>query len=157
MSNNICCRFRGSMLVVLVGAVCAAGAWPLHAVCAEAALEQRPAESIVVSRSELFDRLYGGWVGMLIGGLEGLPHEFKYNDTPRETLPPGVHLPPPSSRPLVLALGTTVISFGIVLRGLAIPITDEISIPIILVLGLLIFAWGLFGWIRDDYRAADKH
>jgi len=76
---------------------------------------------------------------------------------PREVLPAGVHLPPPSSRPLVLALGTTVISFGIVLRGLAIQITDEISIPIILVLGLLIFAWGLFGWIRDDYQAADKH
>jgi hypothetical protein len=24
---------------------------------------------------------------MLIGGLEGLPHEFKYNEQPRDTLP----------------------------------------------------------------------
>jgi len=24
---------------------------------------------------------------MLIGGLEGLPHEFKYNERPRATLP----------------------------------------------------------------------
>lgn len=40
-----------------------------------------------VSRAELLDRIYGGWVGMLIGGLEGLPHEFKYNEQPRETLP----------------------------------------------------------------------
>lgn len=40
-----------------------------------------------VSRTELLDRIYGGWVGMLIGGLEGLPHEFKYKDQPRATLP----------------------------------------------------------------------
>ncbi|MCX7886283.1 MAG: ADP-ribosylglycohydrolase family protein [Verrucomicrobiae bacterium] len=40
-----------------------------------------------ISREELFDRIYGGWVGMLIGGLEGLPHEFKYREQPRETLP----------------------------------------------------------------------
>lgn len=40
-----------------------------------------------VSEDELFDRIYGGWVGMLIGGLEGLPHEFKYLEKPREDLP----------------------------------------------------------------------
>lgn len=40
-----------------------------------------------VSREELLDRIYGGWVGMLIGGIEGLPHEFKYNEEPRESLP----------------------------------------------------------------------
>ena len=46
-----------------------------------------------VSREELFDRIYGGWVGMLIGGIEGLPHEFKYNEQPRETLPDFSFLP----------------------------------------------------------------
>jgi hypothetical protein len=46
-----------------------------------------------VLQSELYDRLYGGWVGMLIGGLEGLPHEFKYNDEPRATLPEFEFLP----------------------------------------------------------------
>lgn len=25
----------------------------------------------------LLDRIHGGWVGMSIGGLEGLPHEFQ--------------------------------------------------------------------------------
>jgi hypothetical protein len=40
-----------------------------------------------VSSEELLDRIHGGWVGMLIGGLEGLPHEFKYKEQPRDTLP----------------------------------------------------------------------
>lgn len=40
-----------------------------------------------ITREVLLDRIYGGWVGMLIGGLEGLPHEFKYNEQPRATLP----------------------------------------------------------------------
>ncbi len=40
-----------------------------------------------VSRADLYDRIYGGWVGMLIGGIEGLPHEWKYKEQPRATLP----------------------------------------------------------------------
>jgi hypothetical protein len=44
-------------------------------------------QTVVMSEEELFDRIYGGWVGMLIGGLEGLPHEFKYLDEPRPELP----------------------------------------------------------------------
>ena len=40
-----------------------------------------------ISRDALLDRLHGGWAGMLIGGLDGLPHEFKYNDLPRPALP----------------------------------------------------------------------
>ena len=35
-----------------------------------------------ISRAELLDRIHGGWAGMLIGGLEGLPHEFKYKEQP---------------------------------------------------------------------------
>lgn len=46
-----------------------------------------------VSREELVDRIYGGWVGMLIGGIEGLPHEFKYNEEPRDLLPDFPFLP----------------------------------------------------------------
>jgi hypothetical protein len=42
---------------------------------------------VTLSRDELYDRIYGGWLGMLIGNLEGLPHEFKYLDEPRESLP----------------------------------------------------------------------
>ena len=74
----------------------------------------------------------------------------------REVLPPGIHLPPPSIRPLIMALGLMVICFGVVLRNFAIAITPDFNIPIILVIGLVIMAAGLFGWIRDDYRAV-KH
>jgi hypothetical protein len=74
----------------------------------------------------------------------------------REVLPPGVHLPPPSIRPLVMSIGLMVICFGVVLRNIAIAITPDFNIPIVLVIGLAIIAVGLFGWIRDDYRAA-KH
>ena len=35
----------------------------------------------------LRDKIQGAWTGMLIGGLEGLAHEFKYIAQPRETLP----------------------------------------------------------------------
>ncbi|MBI5567080.1 MAG: hypothetical protein HY870_19440 [Chloroflexi bacterium] len=75
---------------------------------------------------------------------------------PREVLPPGVHLPPPSIRPLIMSIGLMVICFGVVLRNIAISITPDFNIPIVLVIGFLIMAAGLFGWIRDDYRAA-KH
>ncbi|MCY3022219.1 MAG: ADP-ribosylglycohydrolase family protein [Planctomycetota bacterium] len=40
-----------------------------------------------VAREELLDRIHGGWAAMLIGGIQGLAHEFKYNDKPRDTLP----------------------------------------------------------------------
>jgi len=46
-----------------------------------------------VTREELLDRIHGGWVGTMIGGIEGLAHEFKYNDTPRDTLPDFALLP----------------------------------------------------------------
>ncbi len=73
---------------------------------------------------------------------------------PREVLPPGVHLPSPSIRPLIMSIGLMVICFGVVLRNIAIAITPDFNIPIVLVVGLVIMAVGLFGWIRDDYRAA---
>ena len=51
------------------------------------AAEPLPATTQDISRAVLRDRIYGGWVGMLIGGLEGLPHEFKYREHPRDSLP----------------------------------------------------------------------
>jgi hypothetical protein len=41
----------------------------------------------VISCAQLLDSIRGGWTGMLIGGLEGLAHEFKYKEQPRDTLP----------------------------------------------------------------------
>ncbi len=46
-----------------------------------------------ITRADLLNNLYGGWVGMLIGGLEGLPHEFKYDTLPAESLPDFFYLP----------------------------------------------------------------
>lgn len=43
--------------------------------------------SIEVSRDDLRDRIRGGWTGMLIGGIEGLAHEFKYIREPAQDLP----------------------------------------------------------------------
>lgn len=75
----------------------------------------------------------------------------------REILPEGVHMPPPSSRPIVLALGATLICAGLLLRSIAITITPDFNIPIILVLGALVTFSGLIGWIRDDWRASKGH
>lgn len=50
-------------------------------------------KTIEISHEVLLDHLYGGWTGMMIGGLEGLPHEFKYNEEPRPSLPDYQFLP----------------------------------------------------------------
>lgn len=56
--------------------------------------KEYPAKSIlVVTREELLDHVYGGWAGMMIGGLEGLPHENKYVEEPRSSLPDFTFLP----------------------------------------------------------------
>jgi len=66
---------------------------PLLMSFAAAGAESPDSATRDVLRAELYDRVYGGWVGMLIGGLEGLPHEFKYNDELRATLPEFEFLP----------------------------------------------------------------
>jgi len=45
------------------------------------------ADTVDIDRAELLDRIYGGWLGQMIGNLQGLPHEFKYKDAPRAELP----------------------------------------------------------------------
>ncbi|HSD84411.1 MAG TPA: hypothetical protein VLG46_11150 [Anaerolineae bacterium] len=75
----------------------------------------------------------------------------------REVLPEGVHLPSPSIQPLILAIGMTVTVFGIVFRGLAIPLAEGFSIPVIMVLGLIVTLAGFIGWIREGRREAQLH
>jgi hypothetical protein len=74
-----------------------------------------------------------------------------------ETLPPGVHLPPPSIQPLILALGVTIVGFGAVFRGFAIQLSEEFSIPLILVLGLIITLAGFVGWVREGRHPEKSH
>jgi len=52
-----------------------------------AAPAQSGAQTIERSRDQLHDRIRGGWTGMLIGGIEGLAHEFRYINKPRASLP----------------------------------------------------------------------
>ncbi|MBI5833781.1 MAG: ADP-ribosylglycohydrolase family protein [Armatimonadetes bacterium] len=51
------------------------------------------AADVAITQAELRDRLYGGWAGQLIGGIEGLAHEFKYNEQPAAALPVFDYLP----------------------------------------------------------------
>jgi len=51
-----------------------------------------------------------------------------------------IHMPPPSIRPITMALGTAIFAAGIV-----------ISLWVVLV-GLVIFLIGLGGWIWDDIQ-----
>lgn len=44
-------------------------------------------KTIELTRAQILDRIRGGWTGMLIGGIEGLAHEFKYIQQPRQDLP----------------------------------------------------------------------
>lgn len=45
------------------------------------------------TRQQIRDRIHGAWAGMLIGGIEGLVHEFKHIDEPRRDLPHYALLP----------------------------------------------------------------
>jgi hypothetical protein len=49
--------------------------------------------TIELTREQLLDHIRGGWTGMLIGGIEGLAHEFKYIQEPRNELPDYPFLP----------------------------------------------------------------
>ena len=75
----------------------------------------------------------------------------------REELPEGVHMPSPSIQPLILAMGMTIMVFGIVFRAFAISLGEGFSIPIIMVLGLIITLAGLIGWIREGRKEAQPH
>ena len=75
----------------------------------------------------------------------------------REELPAGVHLPATSIQPLITATGITILAFGLVFRGFAIPLAADFNIPIIMVLGLLVMLAGVIGWIREGRREASSH
>ena len=49
--------------------------------------------TIDLTREQVLDHIRGGWTGMLIGGIEGLAHEFKYTNEPRASLPDYEFLP----------------------------------------------------------------
>jgi hypothetical protein len=56
-------------------------------------LNPSPPATLDRTRAQLLDHIRGGWTGMLIGGIEGLAHEFKYIQEPRPDLPDYKFLP----------------------------------------------------------------
>lgn len=76
------CSFA-SILVLCLG-------WPERSTDAA---ESAPPKSIELTSAQLLDHIRGGWTGMLIGGIEGLAHEFKYIRQPRSDLPDYPFLP----------------------------------------------------------------
>ncbi len=97
------------------------------------------------------------WVLSLRSPYANIGSEPKAPPRKREELPEGVHMPSPSIQPLILAIGVTITGFGLVFRGLAIPIAEGFNIPVILVLGLIVTVAGFVGWIREGHRAVQPH
>jgi hypothetical protein len=79
---------------VIVAACSCLGLLPLRGQpTGKAAPADRAARTIDLTREQLLDHIRGGWTGMLIGGIEGLAHEFKYTEEPRASLPDYPMLP----------------------------------------------------------------
>ena len=92
--------------------------------------------------------------GLLYWGREALAEYDRLH--PRTLLPavaasgppPGVHTPAPSFRPLLGAIATTALFAGLVAMGEPQPAND-IRPPLVVIVAVLILAWGLLGWLRD--------
>lgn len=117
-----------------------------------------------IGASALFLGLvFGGWVmwvgvtflvlTLLVWLREGIT-DYEHNE-PRQMLPavvhegppPGVHMPGPSIRPLLAALGATALFGGLVIGGW------------VLVLAVVFLAWTLLGWLADakaEYRKVEE-
>jgi len=83
-----------------------------------------------------YDRVPAGG-GAVVGALP----------VPSGTPPEGVHIPPPSFRPLLAAIGATLLVGGLIVGGWA------------LVLGLVAMVLVLLGWLRDarrEYAAVEE-
>jgi plastocyanin len=65
--------------------------------------------------------------------------------------PPGIHMPAPSFRPLLGAIGTTVLLYGLVVLDAPQPAHDQRP-PLVLIVGAIILGWSLVGWLRDSRR-----
>jgi hypothetical protein len=68
--------------------------------------------------------------------------------------PPGVHLPPPSSLPVIMSLGAALIGAGLSFKpeeAMQVPVLDVISgvmHPVIGPLGIIVLLYGIWAWVR---------
>lgn len=51
-------------------------------ICAADGTAPSPSASRRISREELLDRIEGGWIGQMVGNIQGLPYEFKFKENP---------------------------------------------------------------------------
>jgi len=65
--------------------------------------------------------------------------------------PAGIHMPAPSFRPLLGAIGTTALLYGLVVLDTPQPANDQRP-PLVLIVGAIILGWSLVGWLRDSRR-----
>jgi hypothetical protein len=74
--------------LLAVAVCCGLGLGPLASRAADAPIAGNPQpRTIDLTREQLLEHIRGGWTGMLIGGIEGLAHEFKYINQPHTSLP----------------------------------------------------------------------
>jgi plastocyanin len=93
-------------------------------------------------------------VTLLLWGREAVREYWHIEPPETQTLPavvheppPGVHLPGPSIRPFMAALGSTALLGGLVVGGW------------VLILALIFLAWTLVGWLVDftaEYRKVEE-
>ncbi len=87
-------------------------------------------------------------LALLVWGAEGLRDYDHLGDSAAERLPepvhagppPGVHMPGPSFRPILAAVGVAVLFLGLVFGGW------------LLLAGLILLVWTLLGWLVDARR-----
>jgi hypothetical protein len=65
----------------------------------------------------------------------------------RPVPPPGVHLPPPSSLPVILSLGGALIGAGLAFRS-----EDQLANPFLAIPGLVVFVLGVLWWVGAANR-----
>lgn len=97
-------------------------------------------------------------LALLYWGREAL-RDYEHLEPPATTLPvpvpreppPGVHIPPPSFRPILASIATVTLLFGLIMAAEPRPAGDPRP-PVILLAGLILVAWSLLGWLGDARR-----
>lgn len=100
---------------------------------------------LVVGGAALLVGIVALVLALLVWGAEGLRDYDHLGDSAAERLPepvhagppPGVHMPGPSFRPILGALGVAVLFFGLVFGGW------------LLAVGVILLIWTLLGWLID--------
>ena len=94
-------------------------------------------------------------IGFLIVGIAGLlvlAGVFAISSRPRPaagpvTPPKGVHMPSPSSLPVIVSIGGALMGAGLAFRA-----EDQLANPFLAIPGLIVFVLGVLWWVRAANR-----